>query len=148
MRILKPLFTTILFMSSLTAIEVIAGETDKNPVLQGCENVAWVRENRHDVQKCKKKGKIVCVGEKIPAGAFSQYAGQQRHNHYELPGYEGRGNGKGHEYKGMKQKTKILKAGQYAGQTLYTKVDYGSDWHDHGGNPKNWSNFGAFSCHD
>lgn len=140
MRILKPLFTTILFMSSLTAIEVIAGETDKNPVLQGCENVAWVRENRQDVQKCKKKGKIVCVGEKIPSGAFSNDAGKRRHNHYELPGYEGRGNGKGHEYKGMKQKTKLV--------NTYMRVDYGSEWHDHGGNPKNWTHFGPFSCHD
>ena len=130
MRILKPLFTTILFMSSLTAIEVIAGETDKNPVLQGCENVAWVRKNGRDVQECKKKGKIVCVGQK--GLTFSKDAGKPRHSHYELPGYEGRGNGKGHEYKGMKQKTKMLKAGtQYWGQTLYTKVDYGSDWHDH-----------------
>ena len=133
-------------MSSLTAIEVIAGETDKNPVLQGCENVAWVEEYSKYVQKCKKKGKIVCVGEK--ARGFSGDAGHQRHNHYELPGYEGRGNGKGHEYKGMKQKTKLVKAGQYAGQSLYTRVDYGSEWHDHGGNPKNWTNFGAFSCHD
>jgi len=138
-RILKPLFTTILFMSSLTAIEVIAGETDKNPVLQGCENVAWVRENRLDVQKCKKKGKIVCVGERIPLGAWVN-PGRRRHNHYELPGYEGRGNGKGHEYKGMKQKTKIV--------NMYMREDYGSDWHDHGGNPKNWTNFGTFSCHD
>tara|TARA_B100000886_G_C20083048_1_gene350659 strand:- start:115 stop:531 length:417 start_codon:yes stop_codon:yes gene_type:complete len=138
MRILKPLFTTILFMSSLTAIEVIAGETDKNPVLQGCENVAWVRKNGRDFQECKKKGKIVCVGQK--GGTFSNDAGKRRHSHYELPGYEGRGNGKGHEYKGMKQKTKLV--------NRYMRVDYGSEWHDHGGNPKNWTNFGAFSCHD
>ena len=122
-------------MSSLTAIEVIAGETDKNPVLQGCENVAWVTENRQTLQKCKKKGKIVCVGQKIPGGAFSQDAGKQRHNHYELPGYEGRGNGKGHEYKGMKQKTKLYR---------YTREDIGSDWHDHGGNPKSWMRYGNF----
>jgi len=142
MRILKPLFTTILFMSSLTAIEVIAGETDKNPVLQGCENVAWVKENRKDVQKCKKKGKIVCVGERIPRGAWVN-PGEQRHSHYELPGYEGRGNGKGHEYKGMKQKTKLVKVSD-----IYFREDSGSEWHDHGGNPKNWTNYGAFSCHD
>ena len=145
MRILKPLFTTILFMSSLTAIEVIAGETDKNPVLQGCENVAWVEEYSKYVQKCKKKGKIVCVGEK--ARGFRGDAGHQRHNHYELPGYEGRGNGKGHEYKGMKQKTKIVKMDAKP-NPVYMRVDYGSDWHDHGGNPKNWTNFGRFSCHD
>ena len=144
MRILKPLFTTILFICSLTAIEVIAGETDKNPVLQGCENVAWVwGKNGRYIQKCKKKGKIVCVGEQIPGGAFNSDAGEQRHSHYELPGYEGRGNGKGHEYKGMKQKTKFVKA-----DPMYVRVDYGSDWHDHGGNPKNWTNWGRFSCHD
>ena len=132
MRILKPLFTTILFMSSLTAIEVIAGETDKNPVLQGCENVAWDmenRQNRRDVQKCKKKGKIVCVGERIPLGAWVD-PGEQRHYHYELPGYEGRGNGKGHEYKGMKQKTKLVKVSERT-NTMYMREDYGSDWHDH-----------------
>ena len=139
MRILKPLFTTILFMSSLTAIEVISGETDKNPVLQGCENVAWVRKNGRDVQECKKKGKIVCVGQK--GLTFSKDAGKPRHSHYELPGYEGRGNGKGHEYKGMKMKTKY-------DLVNYMRVDYGSEWHDHGGNPKNWTNFGAFACHD
>ena len=139
MRILKPLFTTILFMSSLTAIEVIAGETDKNPVLQGCENVAWVRKNGRDFQECKKKGKIVCVGQK--GGTFTKDAGKPRHSHYELPGYEGRGNGKGHEYKGMKMKTKY-------DFVNYRRVDYGSEWHDHGGNPKNWTNFGAFACHD
>ena len=141
MRFTKPLLTTILFISSLTAIEVIAGETDKNPVLQGCENVDWVYsdKDRKQFQKCKKKGKIVCVGEKIPGGAWSPYAGQQRHSHPYLPGYEGRGNGKGHEYKGMKQKTKLYR---------YMREDIGSDWHDHGGNPKNWMRYGNFSCHD
>jgi len=142
MRILKPLFTTILFMSSLTAIEVIASETDRNPVLQGCENVTWVFDKGKGVlkQKCKKKGKIVCVGEKISEGTFSPNAGDQRHSHPELPGYEGRGNGKGHNYKGMKQKTKY--------NSKYNSEDIGSDWHDHGGNPKNWMRYGKFSCHD
>ncbi len=105
--------------------------------------MAWVREKQFYVQKCKKKGKIVCVAQQIPGGAFNSDAGEQRHSHYELPGYEGRGNGKGHEYKGMKQKTKFVKA-----DPMYVRVDYGSDWHDHGGNPKNWTNWGRFSCHD
>ena len=146
MRILKPLFTTILFMSSLTAIEVIAGETDKNPVLQGCENVAWVRKNGRDVQECKKKGKIVCVGQK--GLTFSKDAGKPRHSHYELPGYEGRGNGKGHEYKGMKQKTKPEYKGKINGIDFYDLKHFGSEWHDHNGNPKNWMRYGPFSCHD
>ena len=96
----------------------------------------------------KSVSKLDSSGEKISEGTFSPNAGDQRHSHPELLGYEGRGNGKGHEYKGMKQKQRRERAGTYNEIPVYSQTTFASDLHDHGGNPKNWTNYGTFFCHD
>ena len=87
MRSIKPVFTSILFICSLTGVDVVAVETSHNPVLQGCESSNWVSKGRDFYQECEKKGKKVCIGEKVSDGAISNTSGSQRHNHLELPSY-------------------------------------------------------------